>query len=82
MENELTRLVDALPGLVWAALLTGTSTSSIGAGANTRALALTNPMAGGGQTAIHPKTCLGCSNAGDRFWFLASQVKWKHACGS
>jgi hypothetical protein len=39
MENALSRVVDALPGLVWMRSQTGTSTSLINAGANTPALA-------------------------------------------
>src|SRR3984893_2024517 len=62
--------------------LTGTSTSSINAGASTRTLGSANPMAGAGTRWSTPKTCLDCSNAGDLFWLLASQVKWKRACGA
>src|ERR1700730_8944112 len=69
---------------VWYGLhpLTGTSTSSINAGASIRTLASANLMAGAGRGWSTPKTCLGCSNAGDPFWLRAGQVKWKRGYGA
>ena len=47
MENQLSRVVDALPGLVWTALPDGHVDFLTNAGANTPGLALRKPAAVG-----------------------------------
>ena len=88
MENEFSRVVDALPGLVWTALpdgridflnqrwceYTGLSVKE--------ALVVDEAYGRGWQRAIYPEACPRCSSAGDPFGLPASQVKWKHACGA
>ena len=82
MENELSPVVDALPGLVWTALPDGSVDFLIEPGANTPALALTKLTDAGGRPRSIPKICLSYSSAGDPFWPPASRVKWKRACGA
>ena len=77
MENELSRVVDTLPGLVWTALPDEHVDFSVNDGP-----ALRSPVAGVGRLRSTLKTCLSSSNAGDPFWLLACQVKWKRACGA
>jgi PAS domain-containing protein len=82
MENELSRVLDTLPALVWTALPDGHVDFLNQRWCEYTGLSVDEAYGPGWQTAIHPKTCLRCSNAGDPFWLLASRVKWKRACGA
>jgi PAS domain-containing protein len=80
MENELNRIVDALPGLVWVAhpnghidFLNQRWCEFTGFGVN---------EAYGGSLQSTPKICRSYLNVGDPLWLLASQVKWKCAYGA
>jgi PAS domain-containing protein len=87
MENELSRVVDALPGLVWTALPDGRidflnqrwceySGLSV-----EEALGVDEAYGGGWQTAIHPEDLPGLLERW-RSILLASKAKWKRACGA
>jgi len=79
--DEFSRVVDALPGLVWTALPDGASTSSINAGAKYTGLSVKEDPAvdeaygRGWQRAIYPEDLPDSPSAGDPFGLPASQVK-------
>ena len=89
MENELSRVVDALPGLVWTALPDGRIDFLNQRWCEYTGLSVKEALvvdeaygAAGGRGRSTPKTCPSCSSAGDPFGLPASKVKWKHACGA
>jgi hypothetical protein len=74
MENELSRVVDTLPGLVWTALPDKHVDFF-----SQRWCGVAKSCGRGCRLRSTLKTCLSCSNAGDPFWLLASQLKWKQS---
>ena len=82
MENELHRVVDALPGLVWTALPDGHIDFLNQRWCADTGLSVDEAYGRGGRRRSTPQTCRSCSNAGDPCWLLASHVTWKRACGA
>jgi PAS domain-containing protein len=88
MDSELSRVVDALPGLVWTAPPDGHIDFLNQRWCEYTNLGLGESYGRGWHKVVHPEDLSGllerldCSNAGDLFWLLASQVKWKRAYGA
>jgi hypothetical protein len=82
MENDLGRVVDALPGLICAALPDRQIDFLNQRRCEYTGLVVDEAYGWGWQLRSSPKTCLSCSNAGDPFWILANHVKWKRACSA
>ena len=79
MEIDYRRVVDALPGLVWTALPDGRIDFLNQRWCEYTGLSVDEAYGPGWQTAIHPEDL---PEVRDPFWLLASQVKWKPACGA
>jgi PAS domain-containing protein len=76
MENELSRVIDSLPGMVWTALPDGHVDFVNQRWSEYTGLSAEAAYGRGWQTTIHPQTCRSCSTAGNPFWHPASQVRW------
>jgi PAS domain-containing protein len=81
-ENELRRIVDAIPGFVWTSAPDGNVDFLNQRWCEYTGLSFNEACDVGWQTTIHPKTGPNCSNAGNPFGILAWQVKWKRDCGT
>lgn len=82
MKNELSRFVDALPGLAWTALPDGHIDFLNQRWCEYTGLRVDEAYGWGGRRRSTPKTCLRCSNAGKPFGLLVRQVKSQRACGA
>ena len=82
MESELSRIVDALPGLVWTALPDGHIDFLNQRWCEYTGLSLEEARGCGWQAAIHPEDLpqlLECWRSVLDFW--RADVRWKRACG-
>ena len=80
MEIDLSRVLDALPAMVWTALPDGHIDFVNRRWSEYTGLGLDEAHGWEWQAAVDPDDLPTCSNAGDRFWRPASPARWRRAC--
>jgi PAS domain-containing protein len=75
LRDELSRVVDALPGIVWTALPDGQLDFLNQRWREYTGLGVDKACGSGWQDAIHSDDLPSCSNGGDTSWLLPSRVR-------